>query len=429
MSFLIPSVIGAIGSAIGGAARARATQAENRRNAQNENLKRQMELDIYNRQTGLGVAQGNLDRQMQLTQENMRNALGISQGNLQTRLGVDTQNIQNQMLADRFNVENRRAIDELNLGTRMGIDTSTRQAAKLEDLAAMFRSYGSRQNPYLAGLAGAAGAAGRIDSSDQRRLAGLLEGGDPYADQQRLAAINMMNMAGPDNRATLEAEAMRQLERSTGALDASLAARGMFSSGAAAGAQRELTASTLGNLAQAIAADRQAAQQMQMAGQQAAAGIYSGLGQAAMSGRQAAAGIYGDINQQQLAGTSAAGQLYGQAANLYGQQQADMMSGLQNVYSSDVWGRAGLNPADYALNPEQYTMDSLQYKLDAGDYVLDPAEFQLAVDQFGLDPSQFMMDPSGYMIPVPGMNVGIPLFAGIGEGLAAGAGIWAQGQK
>jgi hypothetical protein len=421
-------IAGVVGGAMSGAARARATQEENRRNAQQQNIQRQMELDMYNRQMNMGVQQGNLDRQQRMYEQNMANRMGISQENMRTRYGVDMANVQNRMAADRFNVETRLGIDEMNLGTRMGIDTATRQAAKLEDLGALFRDYGSQTNPFLAQLAGMAGAASNVDSSDQRRLAGLLEGGDPYADQQRAAAVNLMNMSSPDNRAMLEAEAMRQLERSTGALDASLASRGMFSSGAAAGAQRDLTASTLGGLAQAIAADRQAAQQMQMMGQQAAAGIYGGLGQSTMAGRQAAAGIFGDINQQTIQGASAAGQMLGQAGSLSAQQQQFMLGGLQGVYSSDVWGRAGLDPSQYALNPEQYAMDSLQYKLDSGDYALDPNEFQMAIDKFGLNPDDFMMDPSGYMVPVPSARSSSAFWAGLGGALSGGASTWAAGQ-
>ena len=199
----------------------------------------------------------------------------------------------------------------------------------------------------------------------------------------------------------------------------------MYSSGAAAGAQRDLTSSTLGGLAQAIAADRQAAQQMQMSGQQAAAGIYGNLGQTSLAGRQAAAGIFGDINQQRIAGASAGGQLLGQAASLSAQQQRDMMSGLQGVYSSDVWGRAGMDPSQYALDPEGYALDGLKYKLESGDYTLDPEEFQMAIDKFGLNPDDFMMDPSGYMVPVPRVGGSLPIFAGIGEALGAGAGLWA----
>ena len=418
-------IAGAFGGLVGGAARARATQEENRRNAQQQNLQRQMELDMYNRQTGLGVQQGNLDRQQRMYEANMANRLGVSQGNVQTRLGVDSSNMQNLLAADRYNVESRMRIDEGNLDTRMGIDTATRQAAKLEDLATLFRDYGAQQNPYLSQLAGMAGSAANVDSRDQRRLAGLLEGGDPYAAQQQLAAVNLMNMSSPDNRAMLEAEAMRQLERSSGALDASLASRGMYSSGAAAGAQRDLTSSTLGGLAQAIAADRQAAQQMQMSGQQAAAGIYGNLGQTSLAGRQAAAGIFGDINQQRIAGASAGGQLLGQAASLSAQQQRDMMSGLEGVYSSDVWGKAGMDPSQYALDPEGYALDGLKYKLESGDYTLDPEEFQMAIDKFGLNPDDFMMDPSGYMVPVPRVGGSLPIFAGIGEALGAGAGLWA----
>ena len=422
------AIVGGIGSLFGGFARARATQEENRRRAQEQNLQRQMELDLYNRQTGLGVAQGNLDRQQRMYEANMANRLGIAQGNMQTMLGVDSANMQNMLAADRFNIENRLAIDEMNMGTRMGIDSATRQAAKLEDLAGLFRSYGSQQNPYVAQLAGMANAAANVDSSDQRRLAGLLEGGDPYAAQQRLAAMNLMNASSPDNRATLEAEAMRQLERSSGALDAALASRGMFSSGAAAGAQRDLTASTLGNLAQAIAADRQAAQQMQMAGQQAAANIYGGLGQTALAGRQAAAGIFGDINQQRIQGASAAGQMLGQAGSLSAQQQQFALGGLQDVYSNAAWGKAGMDAEQYALDPQGYVLDGLQYKLNSGDYALDPEEFQMAIDMFGLNPDDFMVDPSGYMVPIPGMSGGLSFLAGLGEALSAGAGIWAAGQ-
>jgi hypothetical protein len=422
------AIIGGVGSLFGGAARARATQEENRRNAQQQNLQRQMELDMYNRQTGLGVQQGNLDRQQRMYEANMANRLGISQGNVQTRLGVDTANMQNMLAADRHNIDTRRGIDEMNLGTRMDIDSATRQAARLEDVANLFREYGAQQNPYVSQLAGMASAAANVDSSDQRRLAGLLEGGDPYATQQRLAAMNLMNMSSPDNRAMLEAEAMRQLERSSGALDASLAARGMFSSGAAAGAQRDLTSSTLGGLAQAIAADRQAAQQMQMAGQQAAAGIYGGLGQSALAGRQAAAGIFGDINQQTIQGASAAGQMFGQAGSLTAQQQQVALGGLQDVYSSDVWGQAGMDASQYALDSQAYMLDGLQYKLNSGDYSLDPDEFQMAIDMFGLNPDDFIMDSSGYMVPVPGMNNGVSFLAGLGEALSAGAGIWSAGQ-
>lgn len=156
------------------------------------------------------------------------------------------------------NRENQAAAEQANLERRMGIEGATRRAAKLEDLAGVFRQFGERQNP--------------------------------YAGQQQAIAQQLM---GPNGQGLLQAEAARQLERNSGMLDSALAARGMYSSGYGVNQQRMLSSEMMGSLAQAIAQNR-------AQGLSAASNIYSGLSADDMQRQQTMLGglqgVYGDAS-------------------------------------------------------------------------------------------------------------------------------------
>jgi hypothetical protein len=163
---------------------------------------------------------------------------------------------ENQAQTQKENLAMQLQLDARNKELGMGVEMAGRRAAKLEDLAGIFREFGDRQ--------------------------------DPFARQQADIAEHMM---GADGRGLLQAEAQRQLERGSGFMDSVLASRGMHSSGYGATQQRMLASETMGSLAQAIA-------QNQMQGLAGASNIYGGLGQqdmqrqmAMLSGLQ---GIYGD---------------------------------------------------------------------------------------------------------------------------------------
>lgn len=154
---------------------------------------------------------------------------------------------ENQVAADQ---ENRR------------LEADQRRAAKMEDVAGMMRQFGA-------------------------------SGGAFGGDLQAIARA-LQSMSAPDNRGTLEAEARRQLERNSGMLDSALASRGVYSSGYGVTQQNLLASETLGSLAQAIAADRQQGLATQMAGQQAAAGIYGNLNAQQLAALQGMAALYSD---------------------------------------------------------------------------------------------------------------------------------------
>jgi hypothetical protein len=173
---------------------------------------------------------------------------GVSKTRAQSR--------ENQVAAQQENLRRQAEMDARNQELRLGGEVATRRAAKLEDLAGIFREFGQKENP--------------------------------YARQQSMLAERMM---GDDGRGMLQAEAMRQLERGSGMMDGALAARGMYSSGYGVNQQRMLGSEMMGSLAQAIA-------QNQMQGAQGASSIYAGLGQndlqrqqMTLSGLQ---GVYGD---------------------------------------------------------------------------------------------------------------------------------------
>jgi hypothetical protein len=163
---------------------------------------------------------------------------------------------ENQAAADQENLRRQAELDARNQELRLGGEVATRRAAKLEDLAGIFKEFGQKQNP--------------------------------YARQQSMLAERMM---GDDGRGLLQAEAMRQLERGSGMLDGALASRGMYSSGYGVNQQRLLGGEVMGSLAQAIA-------QSQMQGMQGASNIYAGLGQDDMQRQQMTLaglqGVYGD---------------------------------------------------------------------------------------------------------------------------------------
>jgi len=340
---IIPGAISAIGGLFAGRSKAKAQQRENIRAAQEENIRRKFEIE----------------------QSNLTNRFGIDKGNL---------------------------------GVRYDIDSATRRAAKLEDLAGMFREFGSAPTGFE-GMMQGIGVSG-VDSPEARQMAALLAEGDPYAAQQEGIAerflqpdqyagqqarlARMLAGAGQgDSRATLEAEAERQLQRRAQMQGGSLAAAGLMGSGAARASQTMLEAETMGGLSQAIIADQRMREQMAMQGQQAASGIfgqmrqsemagmqgasgiYGSLGQAMMGGRSQAAGIYGDLasmqNQANIANAQIQAQMAGQLAGLTMDQRMAAMRGLQGVYSDDAWNLAGADPSQYYLDPGQYRMNPEDY--------------------------------------------------------------------
>jgi hypothetical protein len=112
---LIPGAISLIGGAFGGSAKAKAQQRENIRAAEEENIRRRFDIDA---------------------------------GNLKTRYGID----------------------ERNIGVRGEIDSSTRRAAKLEDLAGMFRQFESDSMSRFSNLGAGIGVSA-VDSPEARAMA------------------------------------------------------------------------------------------------------------------------------------------------------------------------------------------------------------------------------------------------------------------
>lgn len=111
----------------------------------------------------------------------------------------------------------------------------------------------------------------RRDEEAARRQAANLE---PFIEQ--LIAMGNQIQGGGDYGG-MRGTAMRQLDLGSQALNAQLAQRGVYSSGAALGAQRQLTGDVMSQLSQAIAQDQLMRQQAasQLYGQ--AAGIAGGL--------------------------------------------------------------------------------------------------------------------------------------------------------
>jgi hypothetical protein len=202
---------------------------------------------------------------------------------------------------------------------------------------------------------------------------------DQFAGQQARLARTLANAGQGDARATLEAEAERQLQRRAQMQGGSLAAAGLMGSGAARASQTMLEAETMGGLSQAIIADQRMREQMAMQGQQAASGIFGQMRQSELAGMQGASGIYGSLGQAMMSGRSAAAGIYGDLASM--QQQANIananvqaqmaglsmeqrmaaMRGLQGVYSDDAWNLAGADPSQYYLDPGQYYMNPEDY--------------------------------------------------------------------
>lgn len=182
--------------------------------------------------------------------------IGGAAGLFKGAADMRSQSRENQAAADQENTQRQLELDARNMDARFGIESGTRRAAKLEDLANIFREFGEKDDPY------------------RRR-------------QERLA----QQMMGEDGRGRLQAEAQRQLERGSGFMDSVLAGRGMYSSGYGTAQQRMLASETMGSLAQAIA-------QNQMQGMAGASDIYSGLSQSDMQRQMATLqglqGVYSD---------------------------------------------------------------------------------------------------------------------------------------
>jgi hypothetical protein len=86
-------------------------------------------------------------------------------------------------------------------------------------------------------------------------VAGMLQALQGMGDSDRLRSMGS-DLLGNQDYGGLERAAMRGLERSSGMLDASLASRGLFSSGYAAQSQRGLAGDVMANLARDIANQR-----------------------------------------------------------------------------------------------------------------------------------------------------------------------------
>lgn len=107
-----------------------------------------------------------------------------------------------------------------------------------------------------------------FDAGDLRDFAARLEsqGGVPsvsrigsYVDTGALSGMDTsldLSKLRTSDTSGLEASAGRTLRRNSGALDAALASRGIFNSGAGVNAQRQLTADVYSGLAEQINADR-----------------------------------------------------------------------------------------------------------------------------------------------------------------------------
>lgn len=128
--------------------------------------------------------------------------------------------------------------------------------------------------PAVAGIGGQVFSANKTSQAKARereaagRSAAELE---PFLEQ--LIAMGNQIQAGGDYTG-MRGQAMSNLDRMSEALNAQLAQRGIYSSGAALGQQRQLTGDVLSQLSQAIAAD-------QLARQQAAGALYSNATQIA----------------------------------------------------------------------------------------------------------------------------------------------------
>lgn len=291
---MLGAIIGGLGGLFGGIAKARAQQAENRRAAEEANRQRQLE--------------------MQREQQRMQ----------------------------------------------FQIDTATRQAAKLEDVAGMFRTFGEQQDPYASQMQGMADIYGGFAGgtapvfAQQQQLAEQMMMGDPFEAQQMRLARGMAGMGQGDSSASLEAEMERQLARSSRFAGGAMAGAGIAGSGAARASQAMMRSEMMGNLAQAITADRRAQEQMRMAGQQGAAGIYGQMGASRQMGRQAASNIYGQLAGLQMQGAQGAAGIYDQMNRGQMQRQQAMLSGLQGLYANPAFGMAGMDPSQYSLNPGDF---------------------------------------------------------------------------
>lgn len=195
-------------------------------------------------------------------------------GGVSALTGMSSQNRENNAKASAENREREEQFAQ-----------QQRRAVKLEDVAGMFRDYQSR----------------------------------PAQGSQEMAQLaqQMQGMTSVNNMPSLERAAMEQLQRQGGVLDASLASRGVYSSGGAMRQHRGLASDTLMGLAQQIAQDRQAGMQTQLQGAQAASGIYGQLGQ------------------------------------MDAQRQLSALQGLGTIYGDEAFGFQGLDAGAFANNPRQ----------------------------------------------------------------------------
>jgi hypothetical protein len=202
--------------------------------------------------------------------------------------GMRSQSRENQAQAD---AENRQRYEQY--------AQQQRRAARLEDVAGMFRDFGAEQVGAPRGMA-----------------------------QMEQTAQALMGLGAQSSRGMLERSAGETLRRQSGVLDAALASRGIFNSGAGMGQQRQLAGDVMMGLSRDIAGDRQAGMQQLMQAQQAAGGLF---------------GQVGGLDQQR------------QAMNL--QRAMAALQGQAGIYSDEAFGFEGLDPSMFdaeALTPSAW---------------------------------------------------------------------------
>lgn len=151
---------------------------------------------------------------------------------------------------------------------RLSREASGRQAAQLDPFVNALTNYdASPLAQYdVSGLT-------NFDTSALNQFAAQLQG----QGTSQMRALNALNLPGTINTGALrdfsagslrasqtgglQAQAERQLERQQGRLDAALAARGIYNTGAAGRQQRQLTADVFGNLAAQINEDQRIREQ------------------------------------------------------------------------------------------------------------------------------------------------------------------------
>lgn len=239
-----------------------------------------------------------------------------------------------------------------------GLTNDPAYASQLEGIAKQLQGIADGSATFSASSNAAAPALGQVDN-----IMALLQNERPEDLAGVLDTIGRLKSA--DNYANLRTSASRVLGENSGALDAAMAGRGMFNSGASLAAQQGLYGDVFGKLASDISANELG--RLQAAGglgntynqymnnertqRLAAAG---GLGtdsarirastaeadanrslQGRLQGLQAAGGIYGNLGQdslqRQMGQMKGMEWMYGDTLQRYG-LGADIMNALQSLY-------------------------------------------------------------------------------------------------